>query len=519
MPSTVFLDRALKQRNPESFGRYQLLGRLAFGGMAEVFVARCGELAGLQTLIALKRILPVHAQDDSFVRMFQREAAIALRLNHASIARVFEVGRVGDSWFLSMELVQGENLARISKKLALMQMRWPAGVLAYVGAEVARALHYAHNLKDAKGRTLGIVHRDISPENVMCGFDGSIKVIDFGIALCEAHARETTAGAVRGKAQYVSPEQAMGRDIDGRSDLFSLGVVLYEALAGRHPFDRGGAMATLDAVVRDSIDPIPQVSQALNAVLTRALSKDPDRRYQTGDEMARDLLATLPRSEHTGAADVQELTTSLFPGRTSRWRMIQESAGTGRALPDELERDGELVADPSQPKVTAPSAATTLVASRAEASRITMPSPSEPKVATKTTSHTARVDPPGYVGTITASIHPRGPSSWQGLLVAAASGALVVLIGVYGFAALRPPTADLAIVAPETTPRDKIMVEPLEAPVPPPPPEMPPPQPPAQTIAPKRAADHPVKRRPIAKRGKQTTAKHGAIKRKPPRRR
>jgi len=329
---------SLTKRLPETFGRYTLLGRIAVGGMAEVFVARCGELMGMQALIAVKRILPVHAADSKFVQMFQREASIALRLSHRSIARVFEVGCVDNQWFLSMELVQGENLARVSDALDERGLRWDPALVAFIGAEAAHALDYAHNLVDARGRPLNIVHRDLSPENIMIGFDGSAKVIDFGIAMCESYASLTTQGAVRGKVQYVSPEQAQTLKLDRRSDLFSLAVVLHECLAGQHPFERDGPMATLDAVVHDAAPAIPNISPALSEVLTKALQKDPNDRYQTGEELGNALLQAIS-GEDAGPNKVAQLVTSLFPRKRNRWNEIQSMAFDGFGFADRTQRE------------------------------------------------------------------------------------------------------------------------------------------------------------------------------------
>jgi serine/threonine protein kinase len=356
MPSTNALNRALTKKTPEAFGRYNLLGRIAVGGMAEVYVARCGEFLGLQTLIALKRILPIHAADDKFVQMFQREASIALRLQHRSIARVFEVGKVNEDWFLSMELVQGENLARVTDALEERGLRWDPNLIAFIGAEMAMSLHYAHTLKDARGRPLRIVHRDVSPENIMLGFDGSVKIIDFGIALCESYASLTTQGAVRGKVQYVSPEQAQTHKLDGRSDVFSLGVVLYECLAGNQPFERTSPMATLDDVVNKSLPPIPHVSPQLNDAIIKALEKDPNHRYESGEAFATALLGAIAGQDANGPAKVSQLVTALFPQRLKRWRQIQDMAGEGFGFREKPANDQDVSAPIAVPPPPLPDA-------------------------------------------------------------------------------------------------------------------------------------------------------------------
>ena len=362
MPTTNALARALAKRTPTIFGRYHLLGKIAMGGMAEVFVSRCGELLGMQTLIALKRILPVHAADEKFVQMFQREASIALRLQHRSIARVFEVGKVGNDWYLSLELVQGENLARVSDALEARGLHWDPTLIAFIASEVAQALHYAHTLQDARGRELKIVHRDISPENIMLGFDGSVKVIDFGIALCESYASLTTQGAVRGKVQYVSPEQAQTHKLDGRSDVFSLGVVLYECLAGSQPFERTSPMATLDAVVNKWVPPIPHVSQALNDAIIKALEKEPGRRYNSAEEFSTALLLAISGHDSAGPSKVSQLVTSLFPQRLQRWRQIQEMAFEGYGF---TERSGKEADETPTPQPVVESA-DSILATKAE---------------------------------------------------------------------------------------------------------------------------------------------------------
>jgi serine/threonine-protein kinase len=334
MPTTKVLSRALEQTNLEPFGRYQLLGRIASGGMAEIYAARLGEVPGLQTLVAVKRILPVHATDETFVRLFQREARILLMLQHAGIARVFEVGRVGDHWFLAMELVQGETLAQVNRALAEKGQAWDANLVAYIGAEVAHALHHAHTLRDSTGRPLEIVHRDVSPQNIMLGFDGSVKVIDFGIARWEAPTFDSRTSGIRGKMQYVSPEQARGFHIDGRSDIFSLGAVLYELLDGGKLFNRGTTTATLEAVVLSEVKPLPAAPPKVSAALLNALEKDPDRRYKSAAAFAQSLVRALDEDRAVGPEDVAAVVSSLFPERLRRWRQIHEMAAAGVGFSD-----------------------------------------------------------------------------------------------------------------------------------------------------------------------------------------
>ena len=235
MPTLLALDRVLTRPTNQSLGRYQLLGRLGAGGMAEVFVARCGELADMQSLVAIKRILPHLAEDEGFVALFRREAQISLRLRHRAIARVIEVGRADSAWFLAMELVPGESLAHLLVAERERGIAVDPRVVAWVGAEIALALHHAHTLSEA-GAPLPVIHRDVSPQNLLLGFDGAAKLIDFGVARCAQLSDMTRTGTVRGKLAYASPEQLAARPLDGRSDLFSLAVVLHEWLARRSLF-------------------------------------------------------------------------------------------------------------------------------------------------------------------------------------------------------------------------------------------------------------------------------------------
>lgn len=468
MPTTNALNRVLTKCTPEMFGRYHLLGRIAIGGMAEVYVARCGELMGMQTLIALKRILPVHAADAKFIQMFQREASIALRLQHRAIARVYEVGKVADDWFLSLELVQGENLARVTEALTERGLQWDPNLVAFIGAEVAQALHYAHTLQDARGRDLKIVHRDVSPENVMLGFDGSVKVIDFGIALCESYASLTTQGAVRGKVQYVSPEQAQTHKLDGRSDVFSLGVVLYECLAGAQPFERTSPMATLEAVVNKWVPPIPHVPPALNEAIIKALEKEPGKRYRDAQEFSFALLSAISGQDTaSGPTKVAQLATALFPERLKRWRQIQEMA---------IEGFGFAERPPSGPGLRSEqeTRAEPLVAGSADL--LPPPSPATP--------------PP-----------ERRTRRGLGAVVALATAAvvLVLLVRVPGsLAPLTDPQAATVTTVEAPLPR----VVPLSnAPLPAPPPVAPPETPaPAEAAPEPTAAEEPPSRRKKAKR-------------------
>jgi serine/threonine protein kinase len=327
MPTLLALDRVLTRPTNQSLGRYQLLGRLGAGGMAEVFVARCGELAGMQSLVAIKRILPHLAEDEGFVGLFRREAQISLRLHHRAIARVIEVGRADNAWFLAMELVPGESLAHLLVVERERGIAVDPRVVAWVGAEIALALHHAHTLSEA-GAPLPVIHRDVSPQNLLLGFDGAAKLIDFGVARCAQLSDMTRTGTVRGKLAYASPEQLAARPLDGRSDLFSLAVVLYEWLARRPLFLRDNDAATVQAVQAGEVPPLPRAPR-LFAVLARALSRAPERRFPDGEALAEALLdatgGRAPAPERLVAAHLHD----VFPDREVRWQAII----AGRSVP------------------------------------------------------------------------------------------------------------------------------------------------------------------------------------------
>ncbi|MEA2701061.1 MAG: eukaryotic-like serine/threonine-protein kinase [Myxococcales bacterium] len=320
MPTLLALDRVLSRKTSEKLGRYELLGRLGAGGMAEVFVARCGDLPGMQSLLAVKRILPHLADDDRFVALFRREAQISLRLRHRAIARVVEVGRVDAAWFLAMELVAGESLSHL-----LRAEREQGGVVdprlvAWVGAEIASALHHAHALTDGTA-PMEVIHRDVSPQNLLLGFDGAAKLIDFGVARCVHFSDATRTGTVRGKLAYSSPEQLMGRAIDGRSDLFSLAIVLHEWLAGAPLFGRDSDAATVQAVQTAPLPPLLRAPR-LGAVLARALERTPDRRYPDGESLAEALLNAVGGRPPSPERLVAEHLGAVFPDRKIRWQAI-----------------------------------------------------------------------------------------------------------------------------------------------------------------------------------------------------
>ncbi len=307
----------------EAFGRYALLEKIGQGGMAEVFRAKSYGVEGFEKVLVIKRILPQLAQESKFVEMFVREAKLSVRLSHANVVQVFDLGRVGDALFIAMEYVHGLDLATLLAWSRRRGEKMSFATAAYIAAEVAKGLDHAHRRRDEQLRPLGIVHRDVSPQNVLLSFEGEVKVTDFGIA----KARDTLGTgteddddaprkdgriAIRGKYAYLCPEQANGKTIDARADIWALGVVLYEMLAGTNPFAAPTMFETLRRVRAAEAPPLelarPDVPKEFASIVRRALALSPDERYADAARLHDDLLAFLyTAGERFGSHPLSEL--------------------------------------------------------------------------------------------------------------------------------------------------------------------------------------------------------------------
>ena len=275
------------------FGQYTLLERIAVGGMAEVWKARMKGVEGFQKTVAIKKILPHLTDSSDFVTMFIDEAKLAAQLNHNNIIHIYDLGKIGDDYFIAMEFVDGKDLRSILNSARAESRPLPLGLALLVGSRLASALDHAHRQKDFEGRPLGLVHRDVSPQNVLISYEGDIKLCDFGIVKAVTKASKTQMGALKGKLQYMSPEQAWGRPVDARSDIFSLGSLLFEMLTGRRLFSGESEMSVLDAVREGRIqaprDLDPRLPLEVNALVLKALARDPDDRFLTAGEMQREI--------------------------------------------------------------------------------------------------------------------------------------------------------------------------------------------------------------------------------------
>jgi serine/threonine-protein kinase len=311
-----------------SASSYAILAKLATGGMAELFLARTVSSAGVERYVVLKRVLPDRLKDTNFVAMFLDEARLAAQLQHPNIAQVLDTGKFGASYFLSMEYVHGETVREIIHRTKMIGQPIPIGCALTIIANAASGLHHAHERLGLDGKPLNIVHRDVSPSNLMVTYEGNVKVVDFGVAKATRRSAETQTGTVKGKIGYLSPEQCRGRTSDRRSDLFSLGIVLWELLVGERMYKRENDYDTMEAIVLDPPVPPstrrPEVPLELDAVIMKMLAKAPGDRYQNADEV-HDALERV--ADATGirisTAALKRFVVELFGKRPEPWIEMQ----------------------------------------------------------------------------------------------------------------------------------------------------------------------------------------------------
>jgi serine/threonine protein kinase len=301
----------------DRLGRYQLIKRLAVGGMAEIFLARSQGIDGFEKLVVCKCILAERAGDQSWVDAFLDEARLAATLAHPNIAQVFDVGRERDLHFFTMEYVHGADLREVQ---AAAKGALPLEIAVAIVVGVAAGLHYAHEQCDSTGRPLNIVHRDVSPSNVLISYDGAVKVVDFGIAKAAVRRAATRTGTIKGKAGYMSPEQCRGEALDRRSDLFAIGILLYQLTTGVVPFDEENEYAIIRRVVDEDVPPPstvrPDYPQALEAIVLRALRRSREERYATAQEIQVDLETFARDSGFTlSTVDVARYMEEIFGDR------------------------------------------------------------------------------------------------------------------------------------------------------------------------------------------------------------
>jgi TonB family protein len=279
------------------FGQYVLLEKIATGGMAEVWKARMRGVEGFQKIVAIKKILPHLSDNREFIDMFIDEAKLAAQLNHNNIIHIYDLGKIQNSYYIAMEFVDGYDLKTILKSAEERDHPVTIELSLFIASKIAAALDYAHRKRDFENRDIGLVHRDVSPQNVLISQEGDIKLCDFGIAKAASKASHTQAGALKGKLQYMSPEQAWGKTIDKRSDIFALGTVLFEMLTARKLFTGENEMSILEQVRIAHVEPPSkfndEITPEIDRIVLKSLEQEPANRYQTAAEMARDIDSVL----------------------------------------------------------------------------------------------------------------------------------------------------------------------------------------------------------------------------------
>ncbi len=345
---------------PPRIGRHTVLGYLADGGMAEIFLGR--EPDGRPVVI--KRILPHLARQQNFVSMFIDEARIGSRVKHPNVVEIYELGQVGTDLFMVMEYLAGESVSGVLRRNEIRNTRLDVALGAFVIAEACAGLHAAHELCDDNGEPYGIVHRDISPSNLFITYGGEVKVLDFGIATAHDRISRTATGHVKGKFSYMSPEQCLGIPLDARSDLWSLGIVLYELTTQRRLFKRPNELLVLKAVTEEPIPrprrELPQYPQFLEQIVMKALAREPSRRHGSALELREELLDAMHKLGFSAdpRTELARVMSELFPERIAEKRALISHlrAGTGpSSLPAaEVDENVELSQMPEQSATQAP---------------------------------------------------------------------------------------------------------------------------------------------------------------------
>lgn len=295
-----------------SYGKYYLLERLAVGGMAEIFKAKQVGARGFEKHLVIKRILPHLSEDPEFVVMFEDEAKIAAQLSHANIVQIYDLGEIDSSLYIAMEYLDGRNLRDVTRQAKNRGLKLSIEMASYITIEVCKGLDYAHRKKDSNNHDLGIIHRDISPQNIFLSHEGEVKILDFGIAKAKSQANKTEAGILKGKFGYMSPEQAAGKEINQQTDIYAAGVILYELLTEKRLFSGKSDFEKLEKVKKGDVSAPsllnPDIPHALDQIVLKALAKDPAKRYQS----AADFQTDLSRFLYSTGSEFTSLTLSIF---------------------------------------------------------------------------------------------------------------------------------------------------------------------------------------------------------------
>ncbi|HEY1691821.1 MAG TPA: protein kinase [Polyangiaceae bacterium] len=432
--------------------RYELLGPLAEGGMASVWIARQRGKHGFEKLVALKTILPQFASDLRFQQMFLDEARIASRIEHFNVARILDLGEEHDVLYLAMEYVDGDSLSKLRRAWQKKNVPPPAGVILRILADACSGLHEAHELRGEDGKPLEIVHRDVSPHNILVSVKGVAKLIDFGIAKARDRlAGETNAGVLKGKIQYMAPEQALGRKVDRRADLWAVGATMYHLLTGKPPFDADNTLGTLHLLTsgRPPVPMPPTIHPAIAAVARKALTVPADKRYGSAAEM-RDAIeaAMIDAKVSATPVDVAAFIGEQLGDRTAKRRQVIDIALAAAAERERVEELLKPAHERTDSGVTSAPGSIRTVAAGPEALRHdVVPSP---------TSTSAPVD-------LSLPLEAAGLRPRRTIVFASAGvGALIALAGVTFVATrsgpARPAAAPIVVTDPSSPPGARAIV-------------------------------------------------------------
>jgi tRNA A-37 threonylcarbamoyl transferase component Bud32 len=330
---------------PANFGKYEIITHLASGGMADIFLSRARGIEGFEKLAIIKRIRQDRAFDKKMVELFLDEARLAASLQHPNIVQVFEFGIVEGSYFLAMEYVHGEDVAGVLKRMRDTHGSIPIAEVLSIVVGVCQGLHYAHECVGHDGKHLGVVHRDISPSNVLISYGGGVMITDFGIAKATGRSTQTTTGAVRGKLAYMSPEQCRGLTLDRRSDIFAIGTLLHELSTGKSLFSGTSDFEVMKRIVEDPIRPpstqVPGYPRELDRIVLKALGRDPQQRYATAREMQLDIERfALEQKLPISSARLAGFMELQFADRIAAWRQrvaLEYAARVALARPPSVE--------------------------------------------------------------------------------------------------------------------------------------------------------------------------------------
>ncbi|MGE5182151.1 MAG: serine/threonine-protein kinase, partial [Acidobacteriota bacterium] len=337
---------------PAQLGRYQILKKLTSGGMAELLLARATGMSSFERHVVIKRIHAAHANDDRLVQMFLDEARLAASLHHQNVVQVYDVGEQDGQYFFAMEYVHGEDLRKLHAKIKGPESQIPLAIVVSIVAAAASGLHHAHEQRGPDREPLGLVHRDVSLGNILVGYDGSVKLVDFGLARAAMRTVKTRTGTLKGKSAYMSPEQCMGKQLDRRSDVFALGIVLYELATGRRLFKAANDYLSMTAIVGGDI-PKPSTHRAdipleLDEIIMRALAKAPEARYPSAEAMREALEQfAVQAGLRTSTKALADYMHQTFGDRPEPWR---SDVPMPAAIDDTKAEDG-IVEPPAAPEV------------------------------------------------------------------------------------------------------------------------------------------------------------------------